>query len=51
MSKSLIENNLKEAQKILEQFIADPKNIEAIEKSGIAIVEAIKKGNEGDLIR
>ena len=46
MSKSLIENNLTEAQKILEQFIAEPKNIDAIEKAGILIVEAFKKGNK-----
>lgn len=46
MSKSLIENNFKEAQKILEQFIAEPENILAIEQAGIAMVEAIKKGNK-----
>lgn len=46
MSKSLIENNFKEAQKILEQFIVDPKNIDSIEKAGILIVEGLKKGNK-----
>ncbi len=46
MSKSLIENNFKEAQKILEQFIADPKNISSIEKAGSMIVEALKNGNK-----
>ena len=46
MSRSLIENNFKEAQKILEQFIIDPKNMDAIEKAGVVIVEALKKGNK-----
>jgi D-sedoheptulose 7-phosphate isomerase len=46
MSKSLIENNFIEAQKLLSQFIAEPKNIVAIEKSGILIVDALKNGNK-----
>lgn len=46
MSKSLIENNFKEAQKILEQFIVNPKNIDSIEKGGHLIVDALKKGNK-----
>ncbi len=46
MSKSLIENNLNEAQKVLQQFISEPKNIEGIEKAGKLLSEAIKKGNK-----
>ncbi len=46
MNKSLIENNLNEAQKVLQQFIAEPKNIEAIEKAGKLLSEAFKKGNK-----
>ena len=46
MSKSLIENNLKEAQKVLEEFTSNDKNIEAIESSGSIITEAIKSGNK-----
>ena len=34
MSKSLIENNLNEAQKVLQAFISESKNIDAIEKAG-----------------
>ncbi len=46
MKKSLIEDNFKEAQTILQQFIAEPKNIVAIEKAGKALVSAFKKGNK-----
>lgn len=46
MSKSLIENNLNEAQKVLQQFITESKNIEAIEKAGKLLSESIKKGNK-----
>ena len=46
MSKSLIENNLNEAQKVLQQFISEPKNIDAIEKAGKLLSEAIKQGNK-----
>ena len=46
MSKSLIENNLKEAQKILDQFIAEPKNITAIETAGSMMVNALKNGSK-----
>ncbi len=46
MSKSLIENNLNEAQKVLQQFISEPKNIDLIEKAGKVLSEAIKKGNK-----
>ncbi len=46
MSNSLIENNFKEAQSILAQFISDSKNINHIEKAGAIIVAALTKGNK-----
>lgn len=46
MNRSLIENNLKEAAQMLEQFIAEPKNIDAIEKAGNLLVETFKQGNK-----
>jgi D-sedoheptulose 7-phosphate isomerase len=46
MTTKLIETNLKEAQLILEQFIADPNNINTIEKAGKAMVKALKKNNK-----
>jgi len=46
MSISIIKNNFKEAQQVLEQFITNPENVEAIEKAGKVLVEAFKKGNK-----
>jgi D-sedoheptulose 7-phosphate isomerase len=46
MSRSQIENNLTEAQQVLQQFISDTKNIDAIEKAGKLLTEAIKNGNK-----
>ena len=46
MSKTIIENNFKEAQTLLQQFIAEPKNIERIEQAGKILVEAFKRGNK-----
>ena len=46
MSKSIIENNLKEAQNVLSQFIGDSKNIDAIEKAAALMTIAIKNGNK-----
>ena len=46
MKNSLIENNFKEAQQILQQFSADPKNIAAVEKAGKLLAAAFKKGNK-----
>ena len=46
MNRSLIENNLKEAAQMLEQFIAEPKNIDAIEKAGNLLVETFNQGNK-----
>jgi D-sedoheptulose 7-phosphate isomerase len=46
MSKSIIESNFKEAQLLLEQFIAEPKNLAGIENAGNLLVEAFKAGNK-----
>jgi len=43
MKTTLIEENLKEAQKILEQFISTPNTIKNIEKAGQLLVKALKK--------
>lgn len=46
MSKSIIENNLKEALTALEQFINTPENIDKIEAAGTLIINSIKNGNK-----
>lgn len=46
MSRHTIENNFIEAQNILKQFIADPKNIDSIESAAKLMVTAIKAGNK-----
>ena len=46
MSRLLIEQNFRDAQHVLEQFIAEPKNIQCIENAGIAMVEALKNGGK-----
>jgi D-sedoheptulose 7-phosphate isomerase len=46
MSRSQIETNLTEAQQVLQQFISDPKNIDAIEEAGKLLSMAIKNGNK-----
>src|SRR4249920_2777637 len=46
MIRSLIENNFKEAQQVLEKFISDNKNITAIEKAGQLIVASINNGGK-----
>ncbi len=46
MIESLIENNLIEAQKVLNAFISDASNQEAIARAGELMVEAIKSGNK-----
>ncbi len=43
MSKSLIENNLREAQLVLQQFIKEQKNIDTIERAGKLLVEALRR--------
>src|SRR5450631_599186 len=45
MSTSLIKKNFEEAQQILAQFIAEPKNLNAIENAGKSLVESFKAGN------
>lgn len=44
--RQLIEQNLKEAQDVLSQFIADPKNADAIEKAAAAMAVSIQKGGK-----
>lgn len=46
MSKSLIETNLNEAQQVLQAFIADPKNIDAVEQAGQAMIATIRSGGK-----
>lgn len=46
MSKSLIENNFKEARQLLEQFIAAPENIKAIENAGKLLAKSFKRGKK-----
>jgi len=41
-----IKNNFLEAQSVLEQFISDDKNFEAIENAGHLLVSSLKKGNK-----
>jgi len=44
--KQVIEQNLREAQEVLAQFIADPNNITAIENAGNAMIACIKTGGK-----
>jgi D-sedoheptulose 7-phosphate isomerase len=44
--KNIIEQNLREAQEILNSFISEPKNIEAIERAGQAMITSIKNGGK-----
>jgi D-sedoheptulose 7-phosphate isomerase len=46
MKTKLIEDNLKEAQLLLSQFIANPQNLKNIEQAGKALVEAFKQNNK-----
>ena len=46
MSRIIVEKNLNEAQSVLQQFIADSKNIDAIEKAGELLSKAFKNGNK-----
>jgi D-sedoheptulose 7-phosphate isomerase len=45
-NQSTILNELKEASAVLEKFISDKKNMEAIEKAAKLIVDSIKKGGK-----
>lgn len=44
--RELIEQNFKEAQEVLSQFVADKKNMEAIEKAANAMILTIQKGGK-----
>jgi D-sedoheptulose 7-phosphate isomerase len=44
--RNLIEQNFKEAQDILSQFISDPNNILCIEKAGVLMASTIKNGGK-----
>jgi D-sedoheptulose 7-phosphate isomerase len=46
MSRITIENNFIEAQKTLQQFLANPKNIDSIEAAGQIMASAIRSGNK-----
>jgi D-sedoheptulose 7-phosphate isomerase len=46
MSNSLIKNELLHAQSVLQQFIADDKNISLIEEAGKILVTALENGNK-----
>lgn len=46
MSKSIIEQNLLEAQQVLEQFVSNKKNIDLIENAAKMMTDAIKNGNK-----
>ncbi len=43
---NIIENNFREAQRVLELFLADANNMSLIEQAGSILVEAFKKGNK-----
>jgi len=44
--KALILENLNEAQEVLEEFVSQPENIEAIGKAATLMVEAIQNGGK-----
>ncbi len=44
--KRIIEENLNEAKVVLEEFIRQPENIEAIEKSASILINALKGGGK-----
>jgi D-sedoheptulose 7-phosphate isomerase len=44
--KTLILENLSEAREVLEEFIALPENIEAIEQAAVLMVEALQNGGK-----
>ena len=44
--KALIQDNLNEAREVLEEFISQPENIEAIEITAAIMVEAIQDGKK-----
>ena len=46
MQTNIIKQNFKEAQEVLERFMSDEKNLEAIAAAGQLMVDAIKSGNK-----
>lgn len=46
MSTSIIETNFKEAQRMIELFVADSNNIASVEKAGALLVDAFKSGGK-----
>jgi D-sedoheptulose 7-phosphate isomerase len=46
MSRSIIENNFTEAQKILLEFLANPKSLDSIESAGQLMIDSLKAGNK-----
>lgn len=46
MVQQLIQNSLKESQSVLERFVNNPKQIQAIEAAAQVMVEALKEGHK-----
>lgn len=44
--KTLILENLYEAQEVLEEFLTEPENINAIEKAAAIMIEAVQEGGK-----
>ncbi len=44
--KLIIENQLKEAQEVLEEFIANPENVDAISDAAVILVDSIMEGHK-----
>lgn len=42
----IIKDNFLEAQKVLDEFISDPENLERVKKAGDLMVSAVKSGNK-----
>lgn len=46
MVQQLIQNSLKESQSVLDRFVNNPKQIQAIEAAAQVLVEALKEGHK-----
>ena len=44
--KTLIRENLNEAREVLDEFLAFPENIEAIEKAALLMIESVRRGGK-----
>jgi len=44
--KTLIRENLNEAREVLDEFLAIPENIEAIEKAALLMIESVRRGGK-----